>query len=61
VTASCFLNCFTYLSDIFIVNIPVVTWNSLPGNIVDFSSLTRFKYSINLTDFSGRLTISVED
>ena len=34
---------------------------SLPGNIVDFSSLTRFKYSIKLTDFSGCLTICVED
>ena len=34
---------------------------SLPGNIVDFSSLTRLKYSIKLTDFSGCLTICVED
>ena len=60
-TASCFLNFFTSVSDIFIVNIPVVTWNSLPGNIVDFTSLTRLKCSIKLTDFSGRLTICVED
>ena len=41
---------------------PIISFTHLVSTrFVDFSSLTRFKYSIKLTDFSGCLTICVED
>ena len=35
----------------------VKVWNSLPADIVDFSSLCRFRWSLHNIDFSEFLTI----
>jgi len=35
----------------------VKVWNSLPADIVDFSSLCRFRRSLRNTDFSEFLTV----